>query len=241
MSLSINTLISRMKKRVPDAVFKAVDTEFWIDCLMEETLPTYSSYYPAVVKGICVNSAMSIKSIDNQGRVSNCNRYAIPMVESIYPFTGISTFHYPRNFIGGGTYSHNGIVDALTSKVVSATSTVDVRYVGVFEAPNIVIINPAPRIHMDFTVSMYRMRKLEEVNNGLHELFKKLYEADCKIALYYKFFTVSEGGAYSGIEIKDYVASFLEYEEKRTSILEEMDTDYYKSFERVEEAFNYNP
>jgi hypothetical protein len=163
------------------------------------------------------------------------------MVDSLYPFTGISTFHYPRNYIGGGTYSHNGLVDALTSKVVSATSLVNVRYVAVFEAPNIIVINPAPRIHMDFTVSMYRLKKLEEVNTGLHELFKQLYEADCKIALYYKFFNISDGGNYSGIEIKNYVAGFAEYEDKRKDILAEMDTDYYKSFERIEEVFNYNP
>jgi len=240
MSLTINTLISRMKKRLPDPVFKAVDTEFWIDVLMEETLTAISSFYPSVVKGINVNQGMAVLSSDSLGRNNNSTRYVIPMMDNLYPYTGISTFHYPRNYIGGGVYSHNGLVDSLISKAVSATNMVDVRYTAAFEAPNIVVISPIAKTHMDFTISMYRVKKLEEISTGYHEMVKSLYEADCKIALYYKFYTMSDGGSFGGIELKDYIAGFNDYESKRDDLLEVMEADYFKDPNRFEEIFNYN-
>lgn len=240
MSLTINTVISRMKKRVAKPIFDAVEKDFWLDILFEESLPAISSFYPTVVKGILVTENMAIEAIDISGRKNRSSHYAIPMIDEMYPYTGISTFHYPRNYLGGGVYAHNGIVDAVTSKIITSTNMVDVRYTASFEAPNILILNPPPRMHMDFAVSMYRLKKIEEINTGYHEMFKDLYEADCKIALYHKFFTIAEGGSYGGIELKDYVSNFLDYESRRTEILETMENDYYKDPSRYEEAFNYS-
>lgn len=239
MSLTINTLISRMKKRLAGPVFDAVEKEFWLDILFEESLPAISSFYPSVVKGILVVESMAIEAVDINGRRNKSTHYAIPMIDEAYPYTGISTFHYPRNYLGGGVYAHNGIVDSVTSRLITSTNMVDVRYTASFEAPNVLVLNPPPRFHMDFTVSMYRLKRLEELNTGYHEMFKNLYEADCKVALYHKFFTISDGGMYGGIELKDYVAGFLDYESKRDDILAEMEADYYKDPIRYEEIFNY--
>lgn len=240
MSLTINTLISRMKKRLPGPVFQSVDNDFWIEILLEESLSLFSSYYPTVVKGILVTQDMAIETIDMKRRRNKSSRYAIPMVDELYPYTGISTFHYPRNYLGGGVFSHNGVVDAVTSKIISSTNPVDVKYTATFEAPNVIVITPPPYTHLDFNLSLYRLKRLEEIDTGYHELFKKLYEADCKIALYHKFYTVSEGGTFAGIDLKDYVAGFNDFEDKRNEYIEEMEKDYYKDPIRFEEIFNYN-
>lgn len=240
MSLNINVLITRMKNRLPDPVFKAVDNDFWISILFDETLPTVSSFYPSLVKGITVTQDMGIEVLDTFGRRNSSTKYVVPLVDEMYPYTGISTFHYPRNFLGGGVYSNNGPIDAFASKVMTSTNMVDVRFIATFEAPNIVVISPPPKVHMDFTVSMYKMKKLEEISTGYHEIFKSLYEADCKIALYYKFYTVSEGGVYGGIELRDYISDFKEYESKRDEILEVFEGDYYKDPIRFEEVMSMN-
>lgn len=239
--LNRNTLIKRMKNRLPNAVFKAVDNEFWMEILYEETLPTMSVYYPKVIRGIRVTGDMAIEVIDSKGRKNKSCKYAIPLVDEDYPYTGISTFHYPRNYIGGGTFASTGAIDAMASKVISAIGMPDVRFTAEFESPNIIELIPPPKHHIDFSVSMYQMKRLEEIKSGYHENFKRLYEADCKIALYYKFYTISEGGMYGGVELKDCVSDFKDYESTRQEILESMDEDYYKDPSRYEEIFNYNP
>jgi len=240
MSLNINTLISRIKNRMPDPVFKAVDKDFWIEILMDETLTTYSSYYPKVVKGISVNGAMGVEVLDSTGRVNKSTKYVIPQYDELYPYTGIATFNYPRNFTGGGTFSNPGLIDAMSSRVMSSMGIADVRFTASFEAPNILVLNPPAKTHMDFSVSMHQMRKLEEVKTGYHELFKKLYECDCKIALYYKFYTVTDGGSFGGVELKDFVSEFKDYESVRDDLITQMDEDYYKDPDRIEEVMNYN-
>ena len=239
--LNINVLIKRMKNRLPDPVYKAVDQDFFIDILFSETLPAMSVYYPKVIKGISVIANMGIRTTDSLGKVNNSCKYVIPLMDEMYPYIGISTFYYPRNFGGGGTYLNPGLVDALASRIMSSMAIPDIKFTASFESPNIIQISPPPLSHEDFTVAMYAMKKLEEIKSGYHETFKELFEADCKIALYYKFFTVSDGGTYGGIDIKDYVGSFKDYESTRKELLETMETDYYKDPDRFEEILSYNP
>ena len=236
--LDINILVKRLKNRLPAPVYMAVDSEFWIDILMSETLPTMSTYYPKVIRGITVDGKMSIETLDSYGRKNRSCKYVIPLVDEMYPYIGISSFNYPRNYTGGGTYANSGFVDAFAAKVMSSANMPDVRFTASLESPNIVVINPPPKVHMDFSISLYQMKKLEEIRTGYHEMFKDLYEADCKIALFYKFFNVSDGGAFGGIELKDYIADFKEYESKRVEILSSMDADYFMDPDRFEEVAN---
>ena len=229
-----------MKRRLPLPVFNAVDTDFFIDILMSETLPSMSEFYPSVVKGIFVSSDMAIESVDTRGIVNRTSKYVIPMVDDLYPYTGISTFNYPRNFLGGGTYSNPGAIDAFSSKIIASMNPPDVRFTASFEDPNIIEITPPPKIHMDFSVSMYRVRRLEEIKTGLHEQFKKLFEADCKIAMYYKFYTLVDGGAFGGVNLKDFVSDFRDYQSIRDDIYEDMAKEYFKDPDRYDEMFNYS-
>jgi len=238
--LDMNILIGRMKRRLPDPVFKAVTTDFFIDVLMSETLPTYSQYYPKIIKGILVTGAMAIETIDTAGKINLCCKYVVPLVDDLYPYTGIATFNYPRNYTNGGTYSNAGAIDAFSAKVMSSMNMPDTRFTASFEAPNVVEISPPPKMHMDFSMSLYQTRRLEEVKNGYEEWFKKLFECDVKIALYHKLYTISDGGSYGGIEIKDYVSKFEDYESKRDDLLEEFQKDFYKDPDRFDEIFSYN-
>ena len=238
--LDMNSLIGRMKKRLPDPIVKSVDTDFFIDILMSETLDLYSIYYPKLIKGVLVTGAMALKIVDSAGKLNMCTKYSIPITDEDYPYTGIAEFNYFRNFLGGGTYSSAGVIDAVSSRVMSSMNMPNVRFTGSFEAPNIIVIDPPPKIHLDFTVSMYQMRRLEEVKTGYHEWFKQLYECDCKIALYYKFYMAAEAGTFGGVEIKDLVSPFLDYESKRQDLIDNFEKDYFKDPDRHQEIFNYS-
>lgn len=238
--LDINSLIKRMKNRLPDPVFKAVDTDFFIDILMDETLTLYSTYYPKLVKGILVTGAMALKTVDSAGKLNMSTKYAIPLIDDVYPYTGLATFNYPRNFTGGGTYSNPGIIDAVSARVMSSMNIPDVRFTASFEAPNIIVIDPPPKVHMDYSISLYQMRRLEEVKTGYHETLKQLYECDCKIALYYKFYQLVDGGEYGGVTLKDFVSPFLDFESRRNDLIEVFEKDYFKDPDRHEEIFNYS-
>jgi len=237
--LTINTLIQRMKKRLPDPIIKSIENEFFFDILMHETLPTFSQYYPKIVKGIAINSAMALEIIDAQGMRNKSTKYIVPIVDEEYPYQGISMLYYPRNYMGGGTYSNPGAIDAFASRVIGAMGVPDVRFTADFESPNIITLNPAPKTHMDFSVAMYKMRRLDEIKNGYHETFKLLFEYDCKIALYYKFYTVVDGGSFGGVELKDFVSPFIDCEDKRTDLLQEFEETYYKDSDRVEEIMQF--
>jgi len=236
--LSANDLIQRMKKRLPPPVFKAVDTDFFIDILMSETLSLYSQYFPKLVEGIVINTGMSIEIVDSTGFMNSSTKYAVPMLDDDWPYTGVAVFNYFRNFDTGGTYSNPGAVDAFASRIMGSMNAPAIRYTPSFEGPNIIEISPPPRVHIDYTVSMYKLRKLSEVKNGYAEIFKRLFEADVKIALYYKFYTLTEGGSFGGIELKDYVGSFLDYESKRDDIIEEFEKTYWKDPDRHAEMFS---
>lgn len=237
--LTINDLIKRMKKRLPDAVFRAINVDFYIEVLMDETLPLFSSYYPKIIKGIVVNQDMAIEVEDFQGIRNRFTRYAIPLVDEMYPYTGVSVFHYPRNYLGGGTFTTPSALDANVSRVIGSTSPAHVTFTHTFEGPNIIEISPSPKSHMNFTVDMYQMRKPEEIKDGLHETFKKLFEYDCKIALYYKFYEAADGGMFGGVELKDYIGTFIDKESDRETLIEEMESDFYKDPDRYSEIFNF--
>ena len=237
--LNINVLLKRMKNRLPSPVFEAVDNQFFLDILQDETLPLFSEYYPKIVKGIRVSYEHIAKVVDLGSGLSGVSKYAIPMEDERFPFTGISAFYYIQNHLGG-TFTGPSSITALAEKITSVTNAVTVAVVAHFEEPNILELDPAPYKHIDFTVNMYRVRRLDEIKTGYHEWVKKLFEADCKIALYNKFYTAADGGIFGGIELKDYVSKFEDFEDKREELIEKFEEDFYKDPERIDEMANYN-
>jgi len=231
--LTLNDLVNRVRRRLPNPVFQAIiaaEPKFFEEILEEETLPTWSMYYKKLIKGISVRRQHMLPVEDDRGMVSTNTKYILPLCDGEKPYLQIAQVMHPYNYIGPGIYTgvSPGLVDSLVAKVTSSIQMVNVRYSFTFEAPNIIVMNPAPRTHMDFTVNMYQMLGLDEIPNGYSSHVKKLYECDCKIALYYKFFNVADGGSYGGVELKDYVGDFKDYESTRDELIEELEADWYK-------------
>jgi len=237
--LDINTLLKRMKRRIPSPVYNSVDKKFFIDVLNEETLTTYSEYYPKIKKGIIVTKDMGIKSRNGRSKKTKIASYALPLDKNESPYIGISVFYHPFNNSKGSLYSQTPI-GSFTNKVLGSLNFPDIRYTPSFISPNIITIDPPPRMHHDFTVNMKQLRELREVKNGYSEWIKKLFEADCKIALYYKFYTISSGSSYGGVEMKDMISEFKDYNSVRESLIEEFEQDFYKDPDMIEEIMHGN-
>ncbi len=238
----MNNLVKYMKYHLPDALFLAVDNEFFVDILMEFTLPLYSTYYPRIIKGITVTSKMAVKTINEANEVEGISKYVIPMRDEAYPYIGIATFAYSRNG-GPGQYNGAGMpspTQAMMSRVMSSLGTNDVSFTGNFEFPNIIEIDPPPGYHTDFTVSMKQCRKLVEVKAGYHEWFRELFECDCKVALYNKFYSVKGGGIFGGVDLKDYISDLEDYKNTRKDLIDKFAKDYFKDADRFSEIFNYS-
>ena len=212
---------------MPKAVYNAVDLDELTSILFEETLPTYSEYYPKIENGIVVYRDNAIPTVNKSNNTTAYPKYIIPMEDELYPYIDISVDYYPINY-AGGTMSNPNVAQAAISRVSSAANNATVLYVVGFEAPNILTISPVPYAHVDFTVDMKRVRKLSEIKVGYHEWVKQLYEADVKIALFNKFYEMVGGGTYGGVELKDYISQFEGYEDKREELLEKFQEDSYK-------------
>ena len=235
MSLTANLLMKRLRRRMPDPVYQSVSADFYMDILMEETLPLISSYYPKIRKGIVVTADMGVTTTNEFTRMSNITKYVIPLDDEDNGYIGISTFDHPMNSRGGGSYGSPALRDVNYARVLSALPTAPVRLTPAFEFPNVISLDPPPKGHINFTVSLQQVKKLGEIKLGYHEWTKKLFEADCKIALYHKHYLAIDGGSYGGIPIKDLISKYEAYEEVREGIIKEMDKDYYKDADRYEE------
>ena len=234
--LTVNKLLKRLKRMMPTPIFEAVDTDFYVEILLEETLPLFSSYYPKLERGIVVTRENAVKVINRSNNKEAFNKYIIPMKDDLYPYIGIAVSYYPLNKTGGSLYNPS-LTQVAIEKVWAASNSVTSKYALEFEEPNIINIDPDPMMHVDFTLTMHRVRKLEEIKNGYHDLVKQLFEADVKIALYNKLYAAADGGTFGGIEIKDYLSDFKDYEGKREEIIEKFEEDYYKDPDRFEEIF----
>jgi hypothetical protein len=226
--LTINTLLKRMKIRLPRPVYNAVEQDFFMDILMEETLPLFSTYYPKLIKGVVVTQEMGVLLQNTtNGTRGGYAKYVVPMDENdMYPYIGVDIFLHPYNRGGGGTFLNPTVADASVSRVLSSSGVNSIRYTCDFEEPNILNIKPPPVQHVDFTVDMKQVTALSNIRAGYHETFKKLFEADCKIALYNMFYTAADGGTFGGVEIKDYVSKFEDFESVRQELIDELEATY---------------
>ncbi len=237
--LTLNSLIKHAQRGIPKPICKAMGTDFFIEILMEETLPAYSAYYPKTVKGIVVTRELEMKTTNFSNNVSGSAKYLIPMEDDTYPYQGIAVSQFPLNRVVGGTLNQPGLIDAFAAKIDGAMLRNQSRYVVSFQGPNIIEVSPPPKQHVDFTLSLHALRKLNEIKVGYHRYFKKLYVHDLRSAIYNALYEVAEGeGVYGGVNLSALVNVIQKYEgseDIRDEILDKFKDDWWKDPERIDE------
>ena len=226
-------LLRRLQRRIGSRLYSCVDEQFFIDVLNEETLETFSSYYPKLVKGIRITESMGMKTYDPQTGQERIEIYQIPKLNPEDEYIGIEQFLFPGQGYEQAFSGYNQpLVDAAFGKIQSLQPIPAIRWTCSFEEPNFCRVTPYRTNHVDFTLIMQRKLRLNEIPNGIQEYFLRLFVLDCKIALYNEYPSARESGVINGIEVNANLADFQSAERDRESLLDIFEEDYQKNPER---------
>ena len=233
--LNETTLLRHLQRRIGTKLFNALDIDYFLEILNEETLVTWSSYYPKLIKGIKITEACAIPTFDPINNVQEYHTYTIPKLNPGDEYIGIEKYIFMGQHYGTIYAGFNGpLADAALSKVRSLQPIPDVKWSATFEAPNFVHVFPYRRNHQDFVLVMQRKIRLTEIDFGLQEYFKRLFVLDVKAAIYNDFPAARETGVLNGVEVNTTISDFSNAESDRNTLLETFDDDYYKNPDRFD-------
>lgn len=237
--LNETTLLNHLRRRIGSQLFNALDIDYFLEILNEETLSTWSTYYPKLVKGIKITSACAIPTFDPINNCQEYHKYKIPKLNPEDEYIGIEKFIFNGQGYEQAYAGFNGpLADAAISKVRSILPIPAVRWKAEFEAPDFVEVYPYRRSHQDFVLIMQRKVRLSEIPAGLHGIFKKLFVLDVKATIFADFPAARESGVLNGVEINTTISEFSNAESDREAVLQILDDDYYKNPDRFETFFS---
>jgi hypothetical protein len=235
-------LLRRLQRKLGSQIYSAFNPEWFMDICNEESLITFSTYYPFLIKNIIVTIDYAIPSIQVQtGQQAQCAVYSIPKDNPDDMYLGIEWSYFPGNHNEGSSFSglNPMLTDALYQKVRSYLPIPPIRYMAYFEPPNLCKVQPIPTVHQDFVLTMQRVRYLTEIPMGLREYFLKLFELDVKNSIFNEIKNARNTGVYNGIEVTTYIDEYSTAESERQEILDVFENDYYKNPERFETMMQF--
>jgi hypothetical protein len=239
MAFNETILLRKLQRRIGSKLFQAVDTSFFIDILHEETLDTFSTYYPKLVKGIKITQNYAIPTYDPVNHMQRFQRYKIPKYDQDIEYIGIEqTIMQDQGFENTFTSITPPLVDAAFGKIRSLLPTTVISYTTTFEEPDFCVVSPYRNNHIDFVLIMQRKTRLSEVGMGLQEYFMRLFAYDCKLAIYNEFPAARESGTINGVEVNTSISDFNSASSDRESLLEVFEGDYYTNPDRFASMFN---
>lgn len=228
-------LLNNLRIKLGSKLFEALPPEYYINILKTRTLYLWSSYYPSLVKNIKITQNCAVPTLDPINGIQEYHKYIIPKINAEDEYLGIESYLFPgQNY--DQIYSGFGSVmaDAALSKIRSLQTTPAVIYRAEFEAPNFCEVYPYRRNHIDFSLTMQRMKRLSEIAFGYHDIFINLFVADVKDAIYHEFPAARENGVLNGVEINTDISNFSSAEGDRKDIIDELKNDYYLDPSRFE-------
>jgi hypothetical protein len=238
MSFNETMVLRKLQRRLGSKLFEAIDTDFFINILYEETIDTFSTYYPKLVKGIKITKENAIPTYDPINHMQQFHRYKIPKYSDI-EYIGIEQcIMQDQGYDNVFTGLNPPLADAAFNKIRSLMPYPVISYTTTFEAPDFCIVNPYRANHMDFVLIMQRKVRLEEVSMGLQEYFIRLYAFDCKLAIYNEFPSARESGTINGIEVNTNISDFSNASSDREALLDVFEGDYYTNPERFSAMFS---
>lgn len=233
--LNETTLLRHLQRKLGTQLFNALPIDYFLDVLNEETLVTWSSYYPKLIRGVKITQACAIPTFDPINNVQEYHKYKIPKFNPEDEYIGIEKFIFNGQGCDQVYAGFNGpLADAAISKVRSILPIPAVRWHASFEAPDFCEVYPYRRVHQDFVLIMQRKVRLSEIPIGLCGIFKKLFVLDVKDTIYNDFPAARDSGVLNGVEINTSISDYSNAASDRDSVLETLDGDYFTNPERFE-------
>ena len=223
--------------------FDIESTQFYLeDVIKEITLPTFSRYYPYRTGGIAIRETDAIRSYNPTTRSYAFYKYRIPNYGEDLEYLDIANFFHPYNDgsasfpsgFGGGNF----MVSIAAARVLSTVPHTSSLYTVEFEPPDIVVVNPIPVKHVDFTVFMKCVRKLHQIMPMYKDDFMRLALLDVKMALYNKYINLRNSGNFGAMELNAGLDDFSNAESDRNELLEKFRTDSIKFYGNMKDYFN---
>jgi hypothetical protein len=239
MAFNETMLLRKLQRRIGSKLYQSLDTEFFIDILNEETIDTFSAYYPKLVRGVKITQACAIPTYDAENRIQGFHRYKIPRYSQDIEYIGIEQcIMQDQGFENVFTGLNPPLADAAFNKIRSILPFPVVTYTTTFEEPDFCLVTPYRSNHIDFVLVMQRKIKLQEVSIGLQEYFTRLFTFDCKLAIYNEFPGARDTGTINGIEVNTSISDFNNATSDREALLEIFEADYYTNPERFSAMFS---
>lgn len=229
MALNETTLLNHLSRRIGSKLFSCINPDEYIEVLRDETLTTWSTYYPKIIKGIKITMSNAIPTYDPQNNLQEYHRYRIPKFNAEDEYIGIESFHFvgdgwEQAMVGNAT----PLMGAIWGKIRSLQPVPPIRWTCNFEAPDFVEVFPYRKSHVNFVLDMQRLTRLNEIPSGLWETFKKLYVLDVKSYIYHEYPSARDNGVINGVEIQTDISEFSNAESDRDSLLNDtLDNDWF--------------
>ena len=231
--MSETILFRNLRRELGDDLFDALEPEWLLSILNEDTLLTFSLYYPFIVKGIRILESYSIPTKDTHGNISSYYKFKIPNETPELPFIGIENYYVQNNFMNDiYSYGSSFAVDSIMGKIRSNIPVPQIRWSIRFEPPDIAVMDPVPKTFIPFSLDMQRIRRLNEFPLYYYEMIKKLFFLDVKMAIYNKFKNIRDTANIGGIEVISFISEYSDAKSERQDLLEKFENDYYKNPER---------
>jgi hypothetical protein len=203
-----------------------IDDEEILDTIYQETLYTFSNYYP-FMHNIQLDGADKTKQVPGENGVFFLETDGLEII-------GVSKFFRGYDFYSGHYYPRFQPQDFFESQMYAdLRSAVEVPDTFEFVPPNRVEV--FPKYHsahqMLFVVKCVHPQHLGTIPISLREQFFRLAELDVKISLYQIMKMYDQvNSAYGTIELK--IEDLEQAEDQRRELLEIWDTQYLKEGNR---------
>lgn len=239
--ISKSELIRKLKRELGSNLFRLVTEEKIYEILHDETLMTYSEFYPKLVR-ITITRDQAVPFQDYNGKVWNNMYYKIPnnptptgeFEPEQFEWRDLENYYIAGNdssdVYSGGNFMLNQFFLSASASMPHTRS----YFIVSFEEPDTLIIDPPQQTHRNFTVVMQANRTLKTIPRNMQRTVQNLFVCDMKLYLYNEYQHDEGSQVYGGIEIQTKIDTFKEAESERDSIIQEMEKDWFKNPERFE-------
>lgn len=239
-------ILRHIRKEIGDILVDVLTPNWYIDIIENDTLYTWSEFFPYIIKGIVVRQFDAIPCRHPQTNVlATSFMYKLPKETEDIEYINVEEFFYPGNITQDQTTSNlpalNGMLGMINKSLPNSQYYNIVRYTAIFNPPDIITIDPKPLNHLDFSINMQRKVRLYEVPMYYRRYFLALCAADCKIALFSKFKNLKSGASYQGLEINtDFLSDLSEGKSEREELLNVFYKNSFKDSSRFSSLLAYS-
>ena len=231
--LNESMLFRGLRRELGEDIFDALDPDWILDILNEKTILQFSILYPYIVRGVEIKQEHGIPSRHPQSGAIATYKYKIPNETPDLGIIGIENFYFAQNF---GNDRYTGLAplatDTMIGKLRSYLPTPQIRRSARFEPPDIVVVDPIPIYHQDFSIDVQRVRRLNEFPLYYYEFIEELFYLDVKWAIYNKYKNARDNVTLGGVEVQTFISDYSSARDDRKELMDKFNKDYYKNPER---------